>query len=328
MTFAASISLPRQTCDLLKIVAALLVITAHMASTALGAKYGSDHVAFYAIASQNGYIGVAVFFFLSGFGLMESEQKAHLDLKSFVRRRLMKIYLPVVLVSCLWLSLQYALPSVAEHQKWGGVFHWRTALYEILWNFSDPVMWYIRVLIFLYIAFFVCSVVALRLGVKNTFMIFLGLSICYAMNDTILGGGIQKHSVPMFAIGAMTSLIKSDRHAILKFGLMTVISGFAVSASAFITNHPLTGFAHCFFDYLMVLFLVIAISCKPIRWKVPVLLSAITFDLYLVHFKVLIVESEIMSLTVFLTLSIPISIAISYLFMRFRSLLLNPFIAK
>lgn len=189
-------------------------------------------------------------------------------------------------------------------------------------------MWYIRVLIFLYIAFFVCSVVALRLGVKNTFMVFLGLSICYAMNDTILGGGIQKHSVPMFAIGAMTSLIKSDRHAILKFGLMTVISGFAVSASAFITNHPLTGFAHCFFDYLMVLFLVIAISCKPIRWKVPVLLSAITFDLYLVHFKVLIVESEIMSLTVFLTLSIPISIAISYLFMRFRSLLLNPFIAK
>ncbi|WP_368389398.1 acyltransferase family protein [uncultured Duncaniella sp.] len=120
MTFAASISLPRQTCDLLKIVAALLVITAHMASTALGAKYGSDHVAFYAIASQNGYIGVAVFFFLSGFGLMESEQKAHLDLKSFVRRRLMKIYLPVVLVSCLWLSLLYALPSVAEHQKWGG----------------------------------------------------------------------------------------------------------------------------------------------------------------------------------------------------------------
>ena len=65
---------------------------------------------------------VAVFFFLSGFGLMESEQKAHLDLKSFVRRRLMKIYLPVVLVSCLWLSLLYALPSVAEHQKWG-VFH-------------------------------------------------------------------------------------------------------------------------------------------------------------------------------------------------------------
>ena len=152
MTFAASISLPRQTCDLLKIVAALLVITAHMASTALGAKIWVRPRGLLCYCKSEWVYWVAVFFFLSGFGLMESEQKAHLDLKSFVRRRLMKIYLPVVLVSCLWLSLLYALPSVAEHQKWG-VFHWRTALYEILWNFSDPVMWYIRVLIFLYIAF-------------------------------------------------------------------------------------------------------------------------------------------------------------------------------
>lgn len=322
------ISLPRNTCDILKIAAALLVITAHMASTALGAKYGSNHVAFYAIASQNGYIGVAVFFFLSGFGLMESEQKSHLDLKSFVRRRLMKIYLPVVLVSCLWLGVLYALPSIAERNELWGVSSWNTVLYEILWGFSDPVMWYIRILMFLYISFFVCSVVALRIGAKNTFFGFLVLCICYAAIDTLLGGGIQKHSVPMFALGAITSLIKTDRRAIMKFSLITLVTGLLVSAFAFGSQHPLTGFAHCIFDYLLVLFMVVIISCKPIQWRAPIVLSAITFDLYLVHFKVLIVESEIMSLILFLTLSIPISIGISYLFMRIRTLLINPFIAK
>lgn len=100
------IFLPKTTCDVLKLLAALLVVSSHMASTAIG-PYHSGNPAFYATATQNGYLGVAVFFFLSGFGLMESELKAHLDFKTFFKKRYLKIFVPVLLVTALWIPAFY-----------------------------------------------------------------------------------------------------------------------------------------------------------------------------------------------------------------------------
>lgn len=100
---SATLSLPKGTCDIIKLLSALLVMTSHMGSVALGPAYGSTNPAFYAMATQSGYTGVAIFFFLSGFGLMESESRAHLGVGQFFRRRFWKVYFPVLLVSLLWL---------------------------------------------------------------------------------------------------------------------------------------------------------------------------------------------------------------------------------
>ena len=101
-----TIALSKNTCDVIKFFSALLVISAHAASAALGPVYNSHHWFFYLTATQNGYLGVAIFFFLSGYGLMESEAKSHLGLKTFFRRRFLKIYLPVLLVTALWLPIR------------------------------------------------------------------------------------------------------------------------------------------------------------------------------------------------------------------------------
>ena len=93
---------------MVKLVAALLVVTSHTAGAAIG--MGSEHPFFYVMASQNGYIGVAIFFFLSGYGLMRSEMKSHLPLGTFFRRRFLKVYLPVILVTVLWLPVVYNYP--------------------------------------------------------------------------------------------------------------------------------------------------------------------------------------------------------------------------
>ena len=45
----------------------------------------SESVIFRALSYQAGFLGVAIFFFLSGFGLMESESKAHRGIGQFVR---------------------------------------------------------------------------------------------------------------------------------------------------------------------------------------------------------------------------------------------------
>ncbi len=103
MTKDISISLPRTTCDVIKVVAMLLVVTAHMGTVALGSAYNATNPVFYIMATQSGYTGVAIFFFLSGYGLMESERKKHLSLPLFVRKRFGKIYIPTLLVTAIWL---------------------------------------------------------------------------------------------------------------------------------------------------------------------------------------------------------------------------------
>lgn len=154
---------------------------------------------------------------------------------------------------------------------------------------------------------------------------YLMLALCaaYAIISSYLNDGIQKHSVPLFALGAIASLIKNHRYSILKFCAITISVGILVSSIAFLTSHPLTGFLHCIFDYLAVLATVIFISIKRLRLKASIALSAITFDIYLIHYKVLVLETNMQSLTLFLILSIPISVVISHLFLKLRSFLIK-----
>ena len=50
-----------------------------------------------AMLAQGGMLGVALFFFLSGYGLMKSDERKHLSACEFFSRRYLKIYLPVLL---------------------------------------------------------------------------------------------------------------------------------------------------------------------------------------------------------------------------------------
>lgn len=98
----------REASNLLKVISALLVMFSHYFN--LKAQTGFALNTFeWCVRSQGGNIGVAIFFFLSGYGLMMSEMKSHLPLKVFFRRRFCKIYLPVLLVTAIWLPICYRI---------------------------------------------------------------------------------------------------------------------------------------------------------------------------------------------------------------------------
>lgn len=77
----------------------------------------SDSLFYKALSAQGGFIGVAIFFFLSGYGLMESESKSHLNALAFLKRRILKIYLPVILVTFIWML---ASPLLLKQTPFGG----------------------------------------------------------------------------------------------------------------------------------------------------------------------------------------------------------------
>jgi len=113
-------NLSKGTCYLLKIIAAMTIVVHHYAHYRFDYGYTSNFI-LKLFASQGGFLGVGLFFFLSGYGLMESEMNNHITFGKYLRRRILKVYLPVVLVTMLWLPVYYNIYNV--NLPMGGVFY-------------------------------------------------------------------------------------------------------------------------------------------------------------------------------------------------------------
>lgn len=185
-------------------------------------------------------------------------------------------------------------------------------------------MWFVRVLLPLYLAFGLTTNFIRKYDENIALWGLFVVCMVFAVASIVLNDTVRDHSVPLFALGAIASSIKSDKKALLRFSEIILSTGLLTSIAELFTSHPLTGFVHSFFDYLAVWLLVVFICIKKPKWKIPGLITAITFDVYLVHFKFFTVVSLYLSLTMFLILAIPGSMICAYLFYKLRTRLLNP----
>lgn len=104
------ITFDRNVTDALKFVACIMVALGHYCGYCSVSDVHNVFIdAIRPVSPQFGYLGVALFFLLSGYGLMMSDLKAHLQFDAFLRRRLSKTWLPAVLVSALWLCINVAI---------------------------------------------------------------------------------------------------------------------------------------------------------------------------------------------------------------------------
>lgn len=104
------ITFDRNVTDALKFVACIMVALGHYCGYCSVSDVHNVFIdAIRLVSPQFGYLGVALFFLLSGYGLMMSDQKNHLQFGAFLRRRLSKTWLPAVLVSALWLCINVAI---------------------------------------------------------------------------------------------------------------------------------------------------------------------------------------------------------------------------
>ena len=95
----------KQLSSLVKFVAALTVALHHYSQYVCENDL-SECIIYKLFSFQGGFLAVGVFFFLSGYGLMESEKKNHLSPSAFLKKRLFRVYLPVLLVTVLWLPIK------------------------------------------------------------------------------------------------------------------------------------------------------------------------------------------------------------------------------
>lgn len=276
--------LDKGVCNAIKLLSAILICLHHYSQYVC--ELGTTNVIYKALSTQGGYLGVAIFFFLSGFGMMESETKRHLRPFQFLKKRLTKIYLPAVLITALWLpTLDFASKSgINIAALGGGNSH---IIKRLLFSFADPAMWYIRATLILYCLFYIFAL----LKRKNIKVALVCLSIFAVISTVFIYLTFANYaaiSIPIFFIGVFASIYK-EKH----LGICNVVSVAALIVSIleaialFAMHSPYAFIAHAVFNYIAIALLIEIFTIKNIRWRVPAFIGAISFDIYLVHNKVL-----------------------------------------
>lgn len=94
-----------------------------------------------------GAIGVAIFLFLSGYGLFKSFESKGLE--NFFKKRISTVMYPYIFVTVIWIFIDYLI---------GKIYGLETILLSILGvNFKpniDPTMWYVTFIMFWYVLFY------------------------------------------------------------------------------------------------------------------------------------------------------------------------------
>ena len=260
--------------DWLKVVAALSVLMSHYAM------YAMKHIDLYPsvnyiICGLAGYWGpVAIFFFLSGYGLMESEKKHHCPTRLFLGKRFAKIYVPVLTVTALWMPSYFDFISTEAHPN---------ILRLLTVDFGDGALWFIKSLLLLYVVFQIYVLLNRRNTLVGVIVFFcLTAVVQYFTHRHIAWFGSD--AVMMFFIGALSSRF-SDKGS-LAVNVATVllvvyaVCGYGIYHSLRLVSNILVLIAIILTCNYMYTRSIKMPNCPP-------LLLALSFDIYLTHNKLL-----------------------------------------
>lgn len=247
---------------------------------------------FYAIC---GYVSVAIFFFLSAYGITESEKKHHLKWWGFFTHRILRVYVPFVVTNAIFIICS---AFYGENDSENVVFN------IIGYKLVDPVTWFVPVLLIFYMFLFFSNQIKHRL--KKIF----GMCV-FTLAYIVLGFCIIKLpfyvivSVPAFTFGYVCSVFKDKiceklrkkrlrifilvTSLIFTILLSSIMMRFiVVSASLMHVVIPLNSF----FILLIIICLFTEIEIKwfKINW-----LGKISYEVYLSHAKVFLLYTIIAS---------------------------------
>lgn len=261
--------------DILKFVAALLVAFGHYSSHALD--YTSN-IILRLLTMTGGYTGVAIFFFLSGYGLMMSERNRHLGFVAFCRRRLSKVYVPVVIVSAVW--------AIVIWPDGEGLSHIPSYLYTTFIGFADGILWYVRVIAVMYLLFYGYTLLrncekwrmpALIIGTTfaYTFVYYRHASYCAI-------------SVPLFTLGIVLAEFNDLCAKVFRCWAWLLLWLVAITLVMLIL-YCLYGnlYAHSLLNYYVVTAIVTLCAFVSINVTPPAWLGGMSYDIYLTHYKVM-----------------------------------------
>lgn len=275
----------------------MLICVVHYAGWLL-ANDQTSNIVYWAIASNGGYVGVSIFFFLSGYGLSESENKKHLVLREFIARRFWKIYKPLLLVNAICVPVLGYFGAVNVDGTGDFIF-------KVLGlSAYDPNMWFIKVLFLFYGSFYLASLITDR---NYRFVSIVLLSVTYLLAALFIGARpCTWLSLFAFPLGVGLSIYKKRfaRVADYRFRMMTVATiaclllffvlkiafgaGFVTGSGVFaLVTHELISI----YAVLLMIPMVVGVT---VRGSYLGVLGMLSYFIYLIHGKIILLSAALL----------------------------------
>jgi peptidoglycan/LPS O-acetylase OafA/YrhL len=283
-----------------------------------------------------GYFACALFFFLSVNGVVSSQKSKQLDLFSFMKRRFLKVWLPVVFVTIVFTLFV----AVLLKRQWGITYYppgmkfcfsphsdaLTTLLYFVDIKKVDSVTWFIHYLIITYFLIWVYARIAHRglrlLVVLIVFLVAEALFFYhgfYKMYKIDVIGILMGFVYAEFKDTSDRLIFASGRHlstCMAFFFILTVISAEMIRPfHTFIS--VLLSMLYCIVG--IVLMIRMSMIVKITNERIASLLGGVSMYVYLIHNKVISLSDRMDIALCFIVVFIS-SLAFYYLF--------NPLIKK
>lgn len=274
--------------DVIKLLSIAMIAIHHFLQYALTRGDGGTFSSLY--CSQAGYLGVALFFFLSGYGVMKSHKRHQMSFGEFLNKRLLKIILPMLLANLLWAVflfvfvdklnvLELSQKLDVKNVSWGGVICSISIIYSKGGAYFDGTLWFIKVLLLLYIAFYISTLLKkkeVRLCVLALLIIVVALFVACFMNAWMA------ISVPLFFLGAV--IADSPSYISKHFLVFSILYLAVCTACVLLISNALI--IHAAINYVVVLVMIAIAYFVNIRLVgTAAILGALSFEIYLTHNK-------------------------------------------
>ncbi len=206
------------------------------------------------------------------------------------------------MVTLIWLPIAYNLPSsgnIIDFSDIGGVISGGGILLivnDLFVDYKDPVLWFVRSLILLYISFYVFAYFLSIKKVQIAFVLLWILTVATCVISYFSNGAFGLNSmsgIPLFTVGVIAAFYQDKYYKIFNWSFIPLIISFVLLSVVF-SYHPraLANIFHSLADYATIGVILLVFSrFRPVV-KFPAVLGAITFDIYLVHFKALVIISN------------------------------------
>ena len=245
-----------------------------------------------------GYLSVAEFFFLSGYGLAISyDKKTDQYIQQFPKKRILPFYLVIIVLTCVWICLK-------------GIFHEDVVLSEIGMSFlfGGTVIkggWYLQVQLLLYVLWFLIYRSQKSSHWKLKCLFVVELLYCGFMGK--LGYPTTWYEgVIAFPIGILWSNRRNEINAYFQSTqrwLRWVMGSFLLFIITFILPHMALPECVCVVVKIIsaavfVVFGTLIIYRIPVRGRVTRFLGSISLEIYTMQFVFLVLfHSELINIS-------------------------------
>lgn len=286
--------LNRSYTDLIKFLACILIFASH---------YYINNA--YEIVRSFGPIGCVLFFFLLAYGIVKSQENKHLSLLPFAKRRLLKVWMPLIVVNFtfVFLACFHKMDLVIIHfPVIGSISYVNGSLLDFIFAILDfvkidPVTWFLHELIIAYLFIW------LLMNISNKRLRMMASIILYLLVEFVFYKFVYSQVLKIDTVGLVLGFIYANYEGLIntyvrKYYKVLVSLSVAIFALSLYLSYAIEPYLTNYF-FILDLFAIIYSSSFAVaviilektfaikRYALIGYLGGLSYYVYLIHMKMI-----------------------------------------